>query len=89
MISVSEAAAEVLQRTVESLESGESLRLARSTFGDFGLAVDEEQADDVRVDFGDGAVLIVGPTIEGEFEGAVLDITDDDGAARLVLRVRG
>ena len=90
MISVTEAAAEVLGRTIESYEIGEGLRLrlARSAAGEFGLAIDVEEADDVRVELGDGAVLIVGPAIEAEFEGAVLDVSDVGGAARLVLRAR-
>ncbi len=89
MITVTEVAAEVLGRTIESYEIGEgrSLRLARSAAGEFGLAIDEEEADDVHVEFGGGAALIVAPTIEAEFEDAVLDVTDVGGAVRMVLRV--
>ena len=88
MITVTEAAAEVLGRTIESYEIGEglSLRLARSAAGEFGLAIDEEEHYDVHVEFGDGAALIMAPTIEAEFDGAVLDVADVGGAARLVLR---
>jgi hypothetical protein len=89
MITVSEAATEILGRTLASYElaEGESLRLARSEAGEFGLAIDEEGADDVRVEFGEGGVVIVGAAIEAEFEGAVLDVADVGGAERLVLRV--
>lgn len=91
MLNVTEQAAEVLTKTLDSNEipEGQGLRLARNPAGEFGLAVDERREGDQIVSAGDREVLFVESEISDALDGAVLDVAEAPDGARLALRMPG
>lgn len=91
MLSVTEQAADVLTKTLETNEipEGQGLRLARNAAGEFGLAVDERREGDQVVASGEREVLFVESEISDALDGAVLDIAEAPDGARLALRMPG
>lgn len=91
MLSVTEQAAEVLTKTLESNEipDGQGLRLARNDAGEFGLAVDERREGDQIVSSGEREVLFVESEVADALDGAILDVAEAPDGARLALRMPG
>lgn len=91
MLSVTEQAAEVLAKTLESgdIPDGQGLRLARNAAGEFGLAVDEKRDGDQIVETSDREVLYVDEAVSEAVAGAVLDVTEAPDGVRLALRMPG
>lgn len=91
MLSVTEQAADVLTKTLESndVPDGQGLRLARNAAGEFGLAVDEKRDGDQIVASSEREVLFVDEDVSQALDGAVLDVTEAPDGTRLALRMPG
>jgi Fe-S cluster assembly iron-binding protein IscA len=89
VLSVTEKAVGALADSLESSEaSGEqSLRLARTPQGEFGLAIDEERDGDQVVKLEEKAILVLDEEISTALDGAILDIADSPEGQRLTLRL--
>ena len=91
MLSITEQAADVLTKTLESndIPDGQGLRLARNAAGEFGLAVDEKRDGDHIVAASEREVLFVDQDVSQALDGAVLDVTEAPDGTRLALKMPG
>jgi len=91
LLSVTDQAADVLAKTLESgdIPDGQGLRLARNAAGEFGLAVDEKRDGDQIVQSSEREVLFVDEMVSQALDGAVLDVTEAPDGTRLALRMPG
>ncbi len=91
MLNVTEKAVGALADSLESSEATDeqSLRLARTPQGEFGLAIDEEREGDQVVKQEERSILVLDEEISTALDGAILDIADSPEGQRLTLRMPG
>ena len=89
MITVTEKAVDALAESLSSSEASEeqSLRLARSQDGEFGLTIDERRDGDQLVKQEDRTILVIDETVATSLDGATLDVVDLPEGQRLSLRM--
>jgi len=89
MLNVTEKAVDALSSSLESSEATDeqSLRLALTPQGEFGLAIDEQREGDQIVKQEERAILVLDGEISAALDGAVLDATDSPEGRRLTLQM--
>lgn len=89
MLSVTDKAVDILAQSLEASEAneGQSLRLARTPQGEFGLAIDEEREGDQVVKHAEKPILVVDQEVSSALDGAVLDVVESPEGQRLTLRM--
>lgn len=89
MINVTEKAVDALAGSLQATEASpeQSLRLARTSQGEYGLAVDEEREGDQVIKQEERAVLLIDEEVSAALNGAVLDVVDSPEGQRLSLRM--
>lgn len=89
MLNVTEKAADALAKSLESSEATDeqSLRLARTPHGEFGLAIDEERDGDQVVKQEERSILVIDEEVSTALDGAILDVADSPEGQRLTLRM--
>ncbi len=89
MLNVTEKAVDILANSLEASEATEeqTLRLARTSQGEFGLAIDEKQEGDQVVKQEERDILVLDEEISAALEGAILDVAESPEGQRLTLRM--
>jgi Fe-S cluster assembly iron-binding protein IscA len=89
MLIVSDRALDVIAGAIDSDEvaDDQALRLAKTAEGEFGLVVDQPQADDQIVTRDEKPVLYVANEVSTSLDGATLDIAEGTNPVRLTLKV--
>ncbi len=89
MINVTEKAVDALANSLDSTEAApeQSLRLALTPQGEYGLAIDEQREGDQVIKQEERPVLLVAEEVSTALHGAVLDVVDSAEGQRLTLRM--
>ena len=89
MLTVSDRALDLISGAIDSGEvaDDQALRLAKTAEGEFGLVVDQPQADDQVVVRDEKPVLYVASEVSTSLDGATLDVADGTNPVRLTLKV--
>ncbi len=89
MINVTEKAVDALANSLDSTEATpeQSLRLALTPQGEYGLAVDEQREGDQVIKQEERPVLLVAEEVSTALDGAVLDVVDSAEGQRLTLKM--